>query len=260
MRCRLHRFRGAHWHEALAKMLHTPSLHACLPALWYLQGILLWFGGHAGLYISVTVVAVMYIRQGSTAVRLFSGQCMRSSRTPCPVSAAASQAAATAQQTPPLAQQSRQLVAFDAVQGHHGWPAQLAHPAQPRDLHARQDLAGDWLWCGGGQTGVGPPSCITCRHTAMHSLVCLRLRWSTLLFPPNQSTCLPACPPACLPALLSLAQIAVGSLALVLGLAAGGTCDTSVAAWVIGGMYEAVRLPLVLLMVALHRRENIAKP
>ena len=76
----------------------------------------------------------------------------------------------------------------------------------------------------------------------------------------SQSIDLPACPPACLPALLSLAQIAVGSLALVLGLAAGGTCDTSVAAWVIGGMYEAVRLPLVLLMVALHRRENIAKP
>ena len=55
-------------------------------------------------------------------------------------------------------------------------------------------------------------------------------------------------------------QIAVGSLALVVGLAAGGTCDTNTTAWVIGGMYEALRLPLVLLMVALHRRENIAKP
>ena len=78
------------------------------------------------------------------------------------------------------------------------------------------------------------------------------MRWSLLLFPPTQSIDLPV--------LFCLAQIAVGSLALVVGLAAGGTCDTNTTAWVIGGMYEALRLPLVLLMVALHRRENIAKP
>ena len=55
-------------------------------------------------------------------------------------------------------------------------------------------------------------------------------------------------------------QIALGSLALVVGLAAGGTSESNSTRWLIGGIFEAVRLPLVLLLIALHRRENIAKP
>lgn len=55
-------------------------------------------------------------------------------------------------------------------------------------------------------------------------------------------------------------QVFLGSLALVLGLAAGSNTDQSVEVWVVTGTYEALRVLLVAGMVALHRRENIAKP
>jgi len=52
----------------------------------------------------------------------------------------------------------------------------------------------------------------------------------------------------------------LGSLGIVLGLCVGGTSFSTAKWWCVGGVYEAARLALVLAMLALHRRENIANP
>ena len=52
----------------------------------------------------------------------------------------------------------------------------------------------------------------------------------------------------------------LGSLAIVAGLAVGGTCETYAEGWALGGAYEALRLAAVAAVIVLHRRENIASP
>lgn len=55
-------------------------------------------------------------------------------------------------------------------------------------------------------------------------------------------------------------QVVLGSLAIVMGLCVGGTTLSAAKGWSVAGAYEALRLLLVGAMLALHRRENIAKP
>lgn len=55
-------------------------------------------------------------------------------------------------------------------------------------------------------------------------------------------------------------QVALGSLAIVAGLAVGASVSAGSEGLVLAGCYEGLRLLLVALMLALHRRENIAKP
>ena len=56
-------------------------------------------------------------------------------------------------------------------------------------------------------------------------------------------------------------QVVLGSLAIVAGLATGGSLiNTNVQGWAVIGSYEVARLLLVAGFIMLHRRENIAKP
>lgn len=53
----------------------------------------------------------------------------------------------------------------------------------------------------------------------------------------------------------------LGSLAAVAGLCVGGSADNASAeGWGVAAGYEALRLLLVAGLIALHRRENMARP
>lgn len=53
----------------------------------------------------------------------------------------------------------------------------------------------------------------------------------------------------------------LGSLAAVVGLCAGGSANNADAeGWVVAAGYEALRLLLVAGLIAVHRRENMARP
>lgn len=55
-------------------------------------------------------------------------------------------------------------------------------------------------------------------------------------------------------------QVALGSLAIVVGLIMGGTLNNRTAgAWVVG-VYEVLRLPMAAGLIWFHRRENLACP
>lgn len=88
----------------------------------------------------------------------------------------------------------------------------------------------------------------------------------------RQAPCLPSSaptvnrPPVCCSWLESVCttcqslQVVLGSLAIVAGLCVGGTSLSAAKGWSVAGAYEALRLLLVGAVLALHRRENIAKP
>lgn len=60
--------------------------------------------------------------------------------------------------------------------------------------------------------------------------------------------------------LLPLPQVVLGSLAIVAGLALGGSGLSGGLGWSLAGVYEGVRLLLVAGVIVLHCRENIASP
>lgn len=55
-------------------------------------------------------------------------------------------------------------------------------------------------------------------------------------------------------------QVVLGSLAIVAGLALGGSGLGGGLGWTLGGIYEAARLLLVAAVIVLHCHENIASP
>ncbi|KAL4458945.1 hypothetical protein ABPG75_013810 [Micractinium tetrahymenae] len=60
--------------------------------------------------------------------------------------------------------------------------------------------------------------------------------------------------------LVKTLQVVLGSLVIVLGLAAGACTDSLGQIWAAACCYEAARMALAAALVWLHRRENIAKP
>jgi hypothetical protein len=88
------------------------------------------------------------------------------------------------------------------------------------------------------------------------------LRLRPALLTPGHSCSLHSARAACTnrPPPPPIAQVFLGSLAIVVGLAAGATIHSVSGNLVLAGGYEAARLALVALFVAGHRRENIAKP
>ncbi|KAI7845483.1 hypothetical protein COHA_001031 [Chlorella ohadii] len=61
-------------------------------------------------------------------------------------------------------------------------------------------------------------------------------------------------------ALVRTLQVVLGSLAIVAGLALGGSGLGGGLGWTLGGIYEAARLLLVAAVIVLHCHENIASP
>lgn len=56
------------------------------------------------------------------------------------------------------------------------------------------------------------------------------------------------------------AQVVLGSVTIVIGLATGAPNVGAATGWAITGTYEAARVVIVCAMLYLHRRENIATP
>ena len=90
-----------------------------------------------------------------------------------------------------------------------------------------------------------------CPRPAGRALCGLARRWDRRWTAPPSIRPLSSPPPR---------QVSLGSLAIVVGLAAGATVSSVSAGLGLAASYEALRLLLVAVFVVGHRRENIAKP